>query len=168
MAGAVGVTGMKEFLASMKVLDAEAPKALRAEMKTAAEVVVLEARRRVPHRYKNTGRLEGSIRAYATARGAGVREGNNTSVPYAGFVDYGGTVGRARTGNIRLNTNGQVHARARAARTARHFAVRPYIKTGRIMYPAFEAKRGQVLEMAGDAMFRAAKKSGLEVHISGR
>jgi len=160
MAGAVGVTGMREFLASMKALDAEAPKALRTEMKAAAEIVVVEARRRVPHKYKNTGKLEASIRAYATARGAGVREGNNTRVPYAGFVDYGGTVGRARTGNI--------HYRARKARTARHFAVRPYIKTGRIMYPAFEAKRPEVMQMMGDAMFRVAQKTGLVVHIGGR
>lgn len=166
---------MKEFLASVKATNAEAPQALKVGFKEAAEVVAQEARRRAPvyrgpaKRGVKPGALRASIRTFATQRGAGIREGK-ASVPYAGFIDYGGTVGRMRTGNfsaVRGTGNQHVHYRARVARQARHFAQRPYIKTGRIMYPAFEAKRGEVQKLAGDALFRVAKQNGLEVSVHG-
>lgn len=138
---------MREFLASLKALDAEAGKALRVEFKEAAEIVAADARRRAP---KRSGRLQRSIRAYGTQRGAGIREGK-ASVEYAGYIDFGNkpNVGRAPRHQERSHAY-------------------PFIKTGRIMYPAYYANRDRVRAMVGDALFRVARKVGLEVSVRGR
>lgn len=150
--------GMREFLAAMKKTDAEAPKAIKAGFNVAAEVVAAEARRRAPVysgpagklTKKGTpvraGALRDSIRVASTQKAAQIREGSR-SVLYAGFIDYG---------------NKRRHGRGVGRRDSNP---RPFIPTGRIMYPAFEAKRAEVAELVGDALFSVAKRYGLDVTV---
>lgn len=149
-ADAVRVEGLREFLASMQRLEVEAPRAvLRTSLNSAAALVVADAKRRAPVR---KGKLRDSIRASSTATYARVSEGS-ARVPYAGFIDYGGTVGRAR--------KTVAHERARAAGTARHLATRPFIRTGRILYPAFRAQRDGVIAAMNQSLRDAVHSVGL-------
>lgn len=160
---AIRVTGLKEFLSKMQTLQVEAPrKVSRVALNSVAELVVQDAQRRAPAR---TGKLRASIRASSTATLVRVSEGSS-KVPYAGFIDYGGTVGRLRTGNfaaVRGTEAATIHARARAARTARFFAVRPFIRTGRILYPAYRAQKAGIPVAMNKALRDAAKSVGIEV-----
>lgn len=147
---AVKIEGLREWLASMQRLEVEAPrKIVRDTLNRAADLVVQAARMRAPVK---TGHLRESIRATSTVNYARVSEGN-ARVPYAGFIDYGGTVGRAR--------KTVAHQRAIAGRTASHRATRPFIKTGRILYPAFQAERLSVITAMNTTLREAVHAVGL-------
>jgi hypothetical protein len=75
----------------------------------AVEPVVPATRARLPT--GGSGRLAGSLRASAYKSGAAVRMGSK-SVPYAGWVEFGGTRRRPHDSN------------------------RPYIRSGRYLFPA--------------------------------
>lgn len=93
---------------------------LRQAAKQASQVVADEAERRVPVR---SGRLRQSIRAAATTRGGVVKAGG-ARVPYAGWIEYGGTIKfKSRQGGIH----------------------RPRLKRGRYIRPAAEAKQLQII-----------------------
>jgi hypothetical protein len=141
---AIKIEGMKQWLASMQALEVEAPRAIiRKSLNTASELVVQDAKRRAPAR---SGALRNSIRATATANYARISEGS-ARVPYAGFIDYGGTVGRLRKQPGRKNT-------------ARN-ATRPFIRTGRILYPAFRAQRDGVIVAMNRELRDAVHSVGL-------
>lgn len=146
-----GIENLRTFLRQMKMLDADSPKMVKGALNEVAELVAVEARKRAPVK---SGRLKRSIRANSTTGKARVSEGSR-AVLYAGFIDYGGTVGRYRSGEI--------HRSARRAYTARHFAVRPYIKTGRILYPAYNDHRAQIDKLVDEAVIGLARKQGLTV-----
>lgn len=143
-ADAIRIEGLREFLHSMQALEVEAPRAvIRKSLNAAADLVVRDARTRAPSR---SGALRASIHATSTANYARVSEGSS-KVPYAGFIDYGGTVGRLRKQAGRRNT-------------ARN-AVRPFIRTGRILYPAFRAQRDGVIVAMNTTLKQAVTAVGL-------
>lgn len=155
--GAVKIEGMREFLASMRQAEVQTPtRVTRLALNRAAELVVTAARVKAPAR---TGRLRRSIRASSTGQYARVSEGS-ASVPYAGFIDYGGTVGRLRYKRV----NGvQVHHAALRAGTARRFATRPFIPTGRVLYPAFRDNQAEVVKVMSVSLNEAIESVGLRV-----
>ena len=104
-------------------------KALGAE---AANIVEADAKRRAPVR---TGRLRNSIRSSGQARGAVVR-GGKASVPYYGWIDFGGKRGKSS-------------------------ARRPFLKRGRILYPAIDARQDEVVEVYADGLRKIIKKHDL-------
>lgn len=110
----VRVEGIKELQRSLRQANASFPAELRKANKSAAEVVVRFAVPRAPSR---TGRLRGSIKAQAQQRGATVKGGTPTRVPYYGFIDFGGSVG--------------IH----------HSVKREFVSEGRILYPALNDAR---------------------------
>lgn len=159
---AIRIEGLKEFLARMQQADVELPrKVIKEALNGAAALVVEDARGRAPVK---TGALRESIKVSSTATFARVSEGS-AKVPYAGFIDYGGTVGRYRTGNIKgLEGDARnVHRLALRAHTARHFAVRPFVPTGRILFPAFMARKMDVLTMMSTTMRDAMNSVGIAV-----
>ncbi len=148
---ALAVVGLGDFIASLKAAQVQTPtRVTRVALNKAAALVVDDARGRAPAR---SGKLRASIRATSSGKLARVSEGG-ARVPYAGFIDYVGTVGRRR--------NTVEHQRARAAGTARHGAVRTFIPTGRILYPAFEAQRAHVLEAMKTSLAEAMDSVGLK------
>lgn len=121
----VQVEGLNRFARAMRKVDASFPARLRAGFNESARIVAEEARTSVP---KKSGTLAGTIRASSTTRHARVSMGG-ARAPYAGFIEFGGHVGR----------NKSVH--------------REYIAGGRYLFPAFKNKRTEV-EVAMSAMVR--------------
>ncbi len=151
----IQVDGFKEFRAQLKAMDAGTPKMIKDVFVKAAELVQVQAVKRAPVR---TGALRASIRVASTTTMAQIREGSS-AVPYAGFIDYGGTVGRARY-------SAAYKARKRAG-TAHIRAPRVFIPTGRIMYPAFLAVEVQVREVASAGLIQLAERYGMVVTRNG-
>lgn len=134
MAEVIRITGLKEFKRHLRQLDSTLPKGLRLAGNKAAEIVVAEAKPRVPRR---TGRAAGSVRAASTQASARVK-GGGARVPYYPWLDFGGSVGR----------NNSVH--------------RPFLKEGRYIWKAFADRRAAVQDELKDALVDVARKAGLE------
>lgn len=96
------VEGMWEFRKALRAVDTELPKQLRKGFNEVAELVANEAADRVPVR---SGALRDSIRPRSTQSEGRVVMGR-ASVPYAGWIDFGGTIsprGTAMTRDFRRN-----------------------------------------------------------------
>jgi phage gpG-like protein len=121
----ISVLGLKEFRrqAETALGRKDAGVELRRVFNVASAVVVADAATKVPN---ISGALAGSIRARSTRTEARIVMGK-AKVPYAGFIEFGGRVGKGRTGR---NT-GSVR--------------RPIVKTGRYLYPAFLRHQATVL-----------------------
>lgn len=111
----ISVLGLKEFRRELRAADAQLPRELRKVFNVASTVVRTDAAARVP---KRSGALAGSIRARSTQSEGRVVMGK-ARVPYAGFIEFGGRVGKGRTGK----GTGSVR--------------RPFVPGGRYLYPAF-------------------------------
>lgn len=133
MAQVIRVEGLKEFRRNLRQLDRNLPKGLRHAGNEAAQIVVATAKPRVP---RLTGRAAGSIKAASTATAARV-QGGSKRVPYYGFLDFGGRVGR------------------------RHSVKRPFLKEGRYIWAAFAARRTEVQRKLRDELYALAERAGL-------
>lgn len=117
----IEVEGLRETVRDLKkVGDDTIPAKIREANLEAAEIVAADARNRAPVR---TGALRGTIRATGQQSAGVVREGSSR-VPYAGFIDYGGTI-TPKGAPVR----------------------REYRSGGRIVYPALQAKRNTIIEI---------------------
>lgn len=81
----VKVEGLKELRRDLRQQDRETLKEVQKTLKGAADIVRAEAAATAPRR---TGALAGSYRAFTRGNAAGVR----SPLPYAGVVEYGGTI----------------------------------------------------------------------------
>lgn len=133
MADEIRVEGLAELRRAFRDLDKEAKKGLRLANKSASEIVAEAARAKVPVR---TGRARASVRATATQSSASVKEGG-AQAPYVPWLDYGGAVGRNKA------------------------TVRPFVKGGRIIYPAVRENEQRVVESYDDAIHAAIRAAGL-------
>lgn len=123
MTEAIKIEGLDQFRANLKAMDRELPKALRLAFNAAAEIVVQDARPRVPSK---SGRARASVKARSTQAYSRVAGGGNKA-PYYPWLDFGGRVGRAKS------------------------VSRPFLKDGRYIYDAYfrnKARYGEVLEKA--------------------
>lgn len=116
---AIVVEGLRELQSSLREVSDELPRELRKINKAAADLVVPAAQRRAP---SVSGRLRKSIVARAEQRGASIK-GGGKRVPYFGFIDFGGRVGRNKS------------------------VERPFIKRGRIIYPAVDEQHDRIIEL---------------------
>jgi hypothetical protein len=131
----IHVEGLREFSQGLKRLEGDMPKVLRLGLNSVADVVVDVARPRVASR---SGRARGSVRAKSTRTAVRIA-GGGKRVPYYGWLDYGGRVGRGRS------------------------QVRPFKKQGRYLYPAYYATRDEIPRLLEDALVDTARQAGLEV-----
>jgi len=132
---AIKITGLKELQKSLKQMDGESQKKLRLIFNKAMDIVITEARPNVP---RLTGKLVSTLKARSGQRDARIAFGGRKA-PYAGFAEFGGAVGRNKS------------------------VKRPFIKSGRSLYPAFKRRYPQVIEAAQEGLADLAKESGLEV-----
>jgi hypothetical protein len=141
MPGAIHVSGLAEFRRDLLRLDKEwsATEGLKRVHNAAAEIVASETRTRLPSR---SGRAVGSVRTTSTPTNSQITEGGKR-VPYVPWLDFGGRVGPKRS----------VH--------------RPFIKTGRALYPAFEDRRKDVQEVLESEMIMLIRKIGWDVSTDG-
>lgn len=121
MPASVRVEGLRELRMALGAVDAQLEQELRDELKGIAnEVAVIAKGRMASAGAVGTGRAMGSIRAFSTARSAGVRAGG-ARVPYYGWLDFGGTIR---------------HHGSRHEHTQTHLIRREFIAQGRFVYPA--------------------------------
>lgn len=86
MAEKITVTGIREFQAALRKMDADLPKQIRLILNDAVNLVVAYARPRFPSR---TGRAAGSLKARSSQREARLALGGSRA-PYAPGLDFGG------------------------------------------------------------------------------
>lgn len=115
----IEIDGLRQFQRNLKRVDADAPKALRKTLNEVADEVATLARQHVPRR---SGRAAASLRAASTQTAARVRAGGSR-VPYYGWLEFGGSVGRH--GSVR----------------------RPRDKGGRYIWPAIAKERTRLEEL---------------------
>lgn len=131
----IKIGGLREFQAALRQMDGETQKRLRVVLNTAADIDVAAAARRVPTR---SGRARASIRAQSSQREAKV-VGGSKKVPYYGWLDFGGRIGRNQKTR------------------------RPFLQAGRFVYPAFVANRDAIYQALADGLADLARDAGLDV-----
>lgn len=132
----IKVDGLKEFQRALKTLDGESQKRLKVVLDDVSKVVAQAAARRVPHR---TGRAAASLRAQSSQREARV-VGGSKKIPYYGFLDFGGRVGRNKS------------------------VARPFVKSGRYLWPAVAANRTSLEKALQQGLLDLARDVGLDAH----
>lgn len=138
MTEAIKIDGLTEFSKALKDMGAELPKGLRLALNACADVVITPARAGMP---SVTGRAKSSIRATSTQDKVRVTEGGKKA-PWVPWLDYGGEGKR----------------KGRPAK-------RPYIKSGRFLYPVYFKKRdsGEFETILTDGLIEVARAAGVEV-----
>lgn len=131
----IRVEGLKAFSRGLRKVDKDLPKVLRLANNEGADIVAVTTRRIMR---KRSGRAAQSVKTSSTRTAAKVSEGGNKA-PYAGWLDFGGRVGR------------------------RHSVRRPFIKSGRYLYPSWEKKRPEVLTGLERSLVSAFRAAGLDV-----
>jgi hypothetical protein len=131
----IHVEGLREFQTSLKRLDSDMPKVLRLGLNGVADLVVNDATPRIPTK---TGRARKSVRAKSTRTSVRVA-GGGKRVPYYGWLDFGGKVGRSRS------------------------VVRPFTKQGRYLYRSYFAQRDRFSDLLSETIVDVARQAGLEV-----
>ena len=130
----IQVRGLRELRNALTKVDAESKDRLKAAFRHIAEHVVSSAQGKVPRR---TGAAAGSIKPRSTTTGAGLAFGG-TAAPYFPWLDFGGRVGR------------QKHT------------TRPFIKTGRYIYPTIKEMSPEIIKLTDEAMKDAISSAGFE------
>lgn len=131
----VTVTGLRDLSKAFKALDTDAVDAMKAALKAIAEGVAADVRSRVPRR---SGRMAGSYVPRGSVKGASIAFAG-TRAPYAPWIEFGGSVGKARS--VR----------------------RPVVKGGRYLYPAIDDNMADVEQKVADAISDLTSKYGFRV-----
>jgi hypothetical protein len=133
----IEIVGLREL---RKALGDVGGKALKTELRSAhkaiADRVAGVAQSKAPVK---TGALRASIKGLASQTDARIREGKAT-VPYYGFIDFGGS--------IRLKTRNRT-------------ITRPFIREGRIIYPAIRESWAFNIDHYSDDIDAILRKAGL-------
>lgn len=135
MTDPIQIDGLAEFSRNLKKLDSDLPKALRMAFNGAADLVVNEARPRIPTK---SGKAKASVKARSTATASRV-VGGSKRVPYYPWLDFGGKVGKG--GSVR----------------------RPFLKDGRYIYKAYFDNRARYAALVEKALLDVARQAGIEV-----
>lgn len=133
VADPIKVQGLTEFTRNLRTLDRSLPKALRVAFNEAANVVVDDARQRIPSR---SGKARASVRAKSSQTASRV-SGGGKRVAYYPWLDYGG--------------------RRRGA------GGRPYLKEGRYVYAAYYRNKDKYAVFVERALIDVARQAGIEV-----
>lgn len=133
----IRITGLAEFNRNLRKLDKNLPKALRLALNEAGEIVVESAKPQVP---SDSGAAAGTVKAKSTRTSARVT-GGSAKVPYYPWLDFGGRVGKHKS------------------------VQRPFISSGRYIYPGYTSNVDKIHEALTDALIRVAEQAG--IHVDG-
>lgn len=136
MGDKITISGLREFQAALKSMDADLPKQLRLVLNEASGLVIDYAQARFP---RVTGRAAASLKARSSQRLARVALGGRAA-PYAPWLDFGG--------------QGRVRGRP---------APRPFIKGGRYVYEGLRVNRDEITEKMSAGVAALATGAGLDV-----
>ena len=137
----IHIDGLRQFRGDLKKLDARLPKMVRKVLNEAAQIVVDDARARMP---RDTGAARKSIRVASTQNAARIKAGGDRA-PYYGWLDYGGNHKHPRSSFDPVT--GRFHQLAKANK-----ATRKFIKTGRYLYPSLEDNAEKVHQLMIDGL----------------
>jgi hypothetical protein len=129
----VKVEGLREFQKALKAMDSDLPKALRLALNDAANVIVDDAKPRVPAR---SGAARKSVKARSTQKLSRVSGGGNRA-PYYPWLDFGGRIPRGPR--------------------------RPFLGNGRYIYNAYFRHRDEFADHIRNGIVKVANQAGLEV-----
>lgn len=132
---AITIDGLTQFTRSLKKLDSELPKGLRIAFNGVADIVISDARPRIPTR---TGAAAKSLKAKSTRTGVRISFGGKRA-PYAPWLDFGGEGPEGRP------------------------AKRPFYTDGRYVWKSFIDKRSAVQTALERVLADTAESAGLEV-----
>jgi hypothetical protein len=135
----IEIPGLKDLQSDLKGMPKDMQKAFVQDMKAVSNIIVAEARNRVPS--KSGTAASGIVSAGTVARGAAVKE--SRTIRYLRWLDFG--TRDPRTGNTR------------AEGPWRGSGTGP--TGGRFLYPAIEDKWDEVREAAGKAVDKAARRA---------
>jgi hypothetical protein len=156
--------GLRELLAAMRKVAPEAKREFQNELKTIGKMVAADAAADMP---RQRGKARRSVKVKVVARrgfeGVQISEGGAVA-PYTPWLDFGGTVGRGRRSTARVTFHGRGRVTVqRGGSRGSGSVVRPYIKDGRYLYPAYFRRYDDMVTATLDAVHRAATAAGLEV-----
>jgi hypothetical protein len=134
----VRVHGERELSAALRRLRGEVPSATRDAARKAAELVVRNAKPRVPIGPGEGGHARSSIKVGTTGAAASV-QGGGPRFPYYPWLEFGGRVGRKNS------------------------VYRKRIRKGRYIYPALAATAARRRALMQRQIAGAARRSGLTV-----
>jgi hypothetical protein len=129
----VELVGLKEFRNALRKLSTDFPKEMRLGFREVAIDVAQRVAAKVP--VGETGNAAASVKPRASQLGAGVAAGG-AKVPYYGFLDFGGRVGKDR----RIS--------------------RPFIPQGRYLFPTIEEEHDQIIAAAEKVVDDATRRAG--------
>jgi hypothetical protein len=132
----IRIDGLKELQRALKTVSKDAPKALRLAGNDAANLVVNDARPRVPIGPAQGGHAVSSIKAASTRTQTRVQEGGNR-FPYMPWLDFGGMGGRDKKN------------------------WRPFVKKGTFIWASFVDNRQQVQDKLEESLTQVIRSSGL-------
>lgn len=135
MVEAIRIEGLAQFRRGLKTMDKDLPKGIRIALNGVVDIVVDDARPRIPRR---SGDAAASLKSQSTQSKARIKAGGRRA-PYFPWLDFGG-----RTG-----PGGSV--------------VRPFFKKGRYVWLSFADKQTEVTAALEDAMVSVARGAGLDV-----
>lgn len=103
MTDPIKIEGLNEFVRNLKKIDNDLPKMVRVAFNDAADVVVTDARPRVPRR---SGKARKSVRSRSTRTAARV-SGGGKRAPHYPWLDFGGRVGKGKSIKRPFKTEGR-------------------------------------------------------------
>ena len=131
----IEITGIKEFQASLRLMDSDLPKRLRIALNQASELVIDKARGQVPTR---TGAARASLKVRSSQREARVAAGGRKA-PYYPWLDFGGRTGRNKS------------------------VKRAFLQEGRYIFPSLRKNRDEITQVMVTAIADLARDAGLDV-----
>lgn len=155
--------GLNELLASMRKVAPEAKREFTAALRTIGKMVVADTQADMP---KRKGKARRSVKVKVVTRrgfeGVQITEGGSVA-PYAPWLDFGGTVGRGRKSTARVHIGGGRVRVQRLGSMGSGSVVRPFIKDGRYLYPAYYRRYDDMVAATFEAVRKACVSAGLEV-----
>lgn len=135
MVEAIRIEGLAQFRRGLKTMDKDLPKGIRIALNGVVDIVVDDARPRIPRR---SGDAAASLKSQSTQSKARIKAGGRRA-PYFPWLDFGGRTGPGRS------------------------VVRPFFKKGRYVWLSFADKQTEVTTALEDAMVSVARGAGLDV-----
>lgn len=144
----IEVEGLAEFRRDLRKLGTELPRELRKLNKSAAELVVDEARARAQSLGGVAAHVAPSLKAQAQGASAAVKLGGNR-YPMAGGAEFG-----AGRNTPRATARGRVAGWNQFPEWTGNSS-----DAGRFLYPAIRARQADVIELYGDGIEQLAQRA---------
>lgn len=133
----VDVDGVNEALRGLRRMDRRTPDAVRSSTQSASDIIAGQVRSRLPLGPSANGHIRSTVDVRSVGMGYEVSAGN-AKLPYYGWLDFGGAVGRDNS------------------------VTRPFIGGGRYMFRSYTEEKSFIAQRMENAIRNAAKMSGLD------